>query len=148
MAAAVKPGIRISGIWSDDDVVEPRIQVSDGTSIFTNQVYVGHSALEDAVASLLAFKDQAHGGLFNLHFGEFGPEYANGAFHAGLHFPVPGRLFVSCHQESAYAEFANREVASRATLYVKSEPALLDRFIAELHALAAGNSEDAYLEAT
>ena len=40
-----------------------------------------------------------------------------------------------------------KEVASRATMYVKSEPALLDRFIVELRAVAAGTSEDAELEA-
>jgi hypothetical protein len=32
-------------------------------------------------------------------------------------------------------------------MYVKSEPALLDRFIAELRAVAAGRSEQAFLEA-
>jgi len=54
---------------------------------------------------------------------------------------------VSCEQESGFVEFAKREVASRATLYVKSEPVLLDRFVAELRAVAAGTSEEAYLEA-
>jgi len=88
-----------------------------------------------------------HGGLFDLRFGEFGPEYANGAFHARFHFPAPGPLFVTCEQESEFEEFAKKEVASKATMYVKSEPALLDRFIDELRAVAAGRSEQAYLEA-
>mgnify|MGYP000850303192 FL=1 len=103
-------------------------------------------ALEDAVSFLQVFKDDVHGGLFDLRFGEFGPEYGNGAFHARFHFAVPGRLFVSCEQESNFEEFANKEVASRATMYIKSEPALLDRFIAELRAVAAGVSKEAYLE--
>jgi hypothetical protein len=143
----MKPGIHISKVWSDDDVVELRVSVSDGASVFANQAYVGHAALEDTVSSLNVFKDQVHGGLFDLRFGEFGPEYANGAFHARFHFPAPGRLFVSCEQESGFVEFAKKKVASRATLYVKSEPALLDRFVAELRAVAAGTGEEAHLEA-
>jgi hypothetical protein len=145
----MKPGIQISRVWSDIDVVELRIRVSDGTSSFTNQVYVDHATLEDAVSSLHAFKDQVHGGLLDLRFGEFGPEYKNGAFHARLHFPIPGRgrLYLSCEQESEFGEFGKKTVASRAALHVKSEPTLLDRFIAEMRALAAGTSEEAYLEA-
>ena len=143
----MKSGIHISRVWSDDDVVELRILVSDGVSSFSNQAYVGHAALDDAVSSLHVFKDHVHGGLFDLRFGEFGPEYAGGAFHARFHFPVPGRLYVSCEQESEFTEFAKKEVASRATMYVMSDPALLDRFIAELRAVAAGSSEVAFLEA-
>lgn len=143
----MRSGIHISRVWSDDDVVELRILVADGTSSFSNKVYVGHAALEDAVSSLQDFKDHVHGGLLDLRFGEFGPEYASGAFHARFHFPVPGRLFVSCEQESEFLEFAKKDVASTATLYVKTEPALLDRFIGELRAVSAGTGEEAYLEA-
>lgn len=143
----MKPGIHIARLWSDDDVVELRILVSDGTSSFSNKVYVGHAALEGAVSCLHVFKDQVHGGLLDLRFGEFGPEYASGAFHARFHSPVPHRLFVSCEQEAGFVEFAKKVVASRATMFVRSEPALLDRFIAELRAVAAGTSEEAYLEA-
>jgi hypothetical protein len=143
----MKSGVHISRVWSDDDVVELRILVADGSSSFSNKVYVGHAALEKAVSSLDAFKDHVHGGLCDLLFGAFGAEYAGGAFHARFHFSVPGRLFVSCEQESEFVAFAKKEVASRATMYVKSEPALLDRFIAELRAVSVGTSEEAYLEA-
>ena len=143
----MKLGIHISRIWSDDDVVELRILVSDGASSFSNKAYVGHAALEATVSSLRVFKDHVHGGLFDLRFGEFGPEYASGAFHGRFHFPVPGRLFVSCEQESEFVAFAKKEVASRATMYLSSEPALLDRFITDLRAVSAGASEEAYLGA-
>jgi hypothetical protein len=43
-------------------------------------------------------------------------------------------------------EFANKVVASKATLYLKWEPVLLDRFIVEMVALAAGTSDEAELE--
>jgi hypothetical protein len=114
------PGILISRVWSDSDVVELRILVSDGASSFSNNAYVGYAALDDAVSSLHVFKDQVYGGLFDLRFGEFGPEYANGAFHARFHFAVPRRLFVSCEQESEFVQFAKKNVASRATMYVET----------------------------
>ncbi len=47
--------------------------MSDGRSSFSNQVYVGHAALEGAGSSLHVFKDNVHGGLFDLRFGDFGP---------------------------------------------------------------------------
>ena len=142
----MKPGIMITRLWFDVDVVELRIRVSDGTSSFSNDVYVAHDTLEDAVSSLQAFRNHLHGGLLDLQFGEFGPEFAKGAFHARFHFLLPGRLFVTCNQESGFEEFANKKVASKATLYVKSEPVLLDRFITQMEVLAAGMRAEAELE--
>jgi hypothetical protein len=142
----MKPGMHISKIWFDEAVIELRIAISDGTSFFSNQVYVGHRDFDDAVSSLNVFKDHIYGGLLDVRFGEFGPEYAHGAFHARFHFPNPGRLYVSCEQESEFKEFAGKNVASHASMYIRSEPALLDRFITELKAIAIGTSEEAYLE--
>jgi hypothetical protein len=144
----MKPEVRISRIWSDADVVELKVEVSDGVSRFSNQVYVGHTALSDAVSKLDTFKDHVHGGLLDLRFGEFGCEYANGAFQARFHFPSPGRLYVTCTQESEFRAFGKKTVASSATLFLNSEPALLDRFIGELRALASGATAEAQLEAT
>jgi hypothetical protein len=40
-----------------------------------------------------------------------------------------------------------KKVASKATLYLISEPVLLDNFIVELKALSAGSTDEAKLEA-
>lgn len=143
----MKLGISLSRVWSDEDVVELHICVADGVSSFTNNAYVGHAALTDAVGSLTVFKNQVHSGILDLCFGKFGPEFANGAFHARFHFAAPGKLFLSCKQESQFVAFGKKTVASNAALYLKSEPALLDRFLIELHAVANGTGNDAYLEA-
>jgi len=144
---SMKPGIQLSKVWFDDDMVELRVDVSDGTSVFSNRVYVGYSALTEATARLDAFKGHIHGGLLDLQFGEFGPEYANGAFRARFHFPSPGRLYISCRQQSAFEEFSVMKVASEAALYLKTEPAPFDNFISELKGLDAKRREEAYLEA-
>lgn len=143
----MKPGVLITKLWEDDDLVELKIRVMDESSSFANKSYVGHADLKNAAASLYAFKDRTHRGLCDLRFGEFGPEYAKGAFHARFHFPIPGRLVVSCEQESEFMEFAKKVVASRATMFLRSEPGLLDRFIAELSAVSAGTRKEAFLEA-
>lgn len=140
-------GIRIERVWFDDDLVELQIDVSDGESSFSNRVYVAHSHLAETVARLDAFRQQVHGGLADVRFGEFGPEYANGAFHARFHFPEPSKLYITSRQESEHAEFGNKTVASCATLYLQSEPALLDRFVGELRSLASSARDDAVLEA-
>jgi hypothetical protein len=128
-------------------MVELTIEVADGMSRFANRVYVGYQDLADAIASLDAFRTQVYGGLLDVRFGEFGCEYANGAFHARFHFPKPGRLFISCRQESDFREFGKKTVASSATMYLCSEPALLDRFIEELRRIPADAESEAYLEA-
>jgi len=143
----MKPGIQLTKVWFDQDTVELKVDVSDGTSFFSNRVYVGYSALAEAVAQLDAFKSHIHGGLLDIRFGEFGPEYANGAFHARFHFAKPGRLYISCRQQSEFGEFSVTKVASEATLYLKTEPALLDNFISELKGLDAKWREEAHLEA-
>jgi hypothetical protein len=143
----LKNGIRFTKVWSDEDLVELRIEVSDGTSLFSNLVYVGHSDLADTVSNLEVFKRHMHGGLLDIRFGGFGPEYAHGAFHARFHYPKPGKLYVTSQQESDFSEFSLKTVASCATLYIKSEPALLERFVDELKALGAGSGEHAFLEA-
>jgi hypothetical protein len=128
-------------------MVELQIDVSDGTSSFSNRVYVGHCDLAETATQLDAFREHVYGGLVDVRFGEFGPEYANGAFHARFHFLKPGKLYITSQQESDYSEFGKKSVASCATLYLQSEPALLDRFVGELKSLSARARDDASLEA-
>jgi len=143
----VRPGIQINIFVIDGDVRELRIRVSDRASLFTNYVYVGQSTLVDAIASLVAFQKCVHHGSVDIQFGSFGPSYAGGAFCARFHTTAHGRLFVACEQESQLAPFGIATVASHATMYIMSELALLDRFIDELRAVAAGIRDDAFLEA-
>ena len=79
--------------------------------------------------------------------GGFGPEYANGAFDARLHFQNRGKILVTIKSQSDYKEFGIKNVASEATLSLISEPALLDNFIDELINLQATVTDEATLEA-
>jgi len=141
------PGIKLSKIWADDDMLELRVQICDGRSIFVNQIYVGHRHLAETVLGLDRFKDQVHGGLFNLRFGEFGPEYASGALDIRMHFRKQGKVLLRVLAESEFSNFDGREIASDATLYLLSEPALLDNFVAAIRMLSNGRKEEAELEA-
>ncbi|MDO9114143.1 MAG: hypothetical protein Q7U63_10145 [Polaromonas sp.] len=142
----MKPGISFTKIWFDDDMVELRIQVSNGRSTFVNEVYVGHQQLTELVADLSRFKAHVHGGIYDIAFGSFGPEYAHGAFHARLHFQDRGILFVTVKSQTDFQDFGKKNVASEATLYLKTEPALLDNFIAEVKEMSDGKRENAALE--
>jgi hypothetical protein len=140
-------GINMKKVWFDDDMIELKIDVSDGTSLFSTKVYVGYGTLANVVAALSTFRDHVHGGVYDILFGEFGPEYANGAFSARLHFARPGKLNVTCKMESDFAEFSVNKVATQATLYLRTEPVLLDNFISEMTSLNAKRRDDATLEA-
>ena len=139
--------MRLTKVWFDNDMVELQVDVSDGASLFSNRIYVGHSTFAQIINDLEEFKDKIYGGLLDIRLGEFGPEYANGALHARLHFPNPGKLFITSKQQSAFEDFSVGKVASEATLYLKSEPALLDNFIGEMKGLKASLRDEAYLEA-
>lgn len=142
------PSIVIEKVWSDDDLVEFRITTTDGCSLFCVNVYSGHEHLRSLVADLDRFKVQLSGGIFDIEFGKFGPEYAKGAFQARLHFRSNGRgrLFTTVRAESEWRPFSMTNVASRATLHLTSEPALLDRFIGELRRVSSGTEMTATLE--
>ena len=142
----MKPGIYLSRVWFDNDVVELRIECSDGTSLFVNEVYAAHD-LNGVIEELSMFKNHVHGGIYDLALGAFGPEYAGGAFHARWHFQSPGQIFITVRGQSDFEEFGIKTVASEATLYLRTEPALLDNFIAELEEFKSGNRDDAHLEA-
>lgn len=141
----MQKGISISQTWSDDDIVQLHIAVTDQASSFSHAVYVGHGQLEELVKQLRIFRDHIHGGRQDIRLGEFGPEHASGAFHARLHFRSPGKLYVSTHQQSEFTQFSLGDVASEAKLYLVSEPVLLDNFIAELGGLANGACKQANL---
>ena len=46
----MRPGIHMTKVWFDDDMVELKIDVSDGTSLFSNLVYVGYPDLTKAIS--------------------------------------------------------------------------------------------------
>jgi hypothetical protein len=144
---ATDRGIWIARIWSDEDMVELTVEVSDGTSRFATRMYVGYQRLTDTIMNLDAFKIRVYGGLLDVRFGEFGPEYGGGAFHARLHFAMPRGFLITCHLESDFEDFGKQRVASRATLYLRSEHALLDRFIEELRRIPDDTRGEAWLEA-
>lgn len=144
----MKSEITVEKVWFDDDLIELKISVCNGKSLFTNKVYVGSHQISELVNALKIFKSHYYGGLEDILLGQFGREYANGAFSARLHFPKPGPLYIATRQQSEYFQFKGQEEASEAKMYLKTEPALLDNFIQELKALSNGISDVATLVCT
>ncbi len=144
----MKPSITFKKIWQDNDMVELTISISDGISLFSCDVYVGHQNLKDIIEELQEFKDHIYGGLHDICFGKFGPEYASGAFHARFEFHRSGngKLSITTKAESEWNEFTHTKVASKATLYLRTEPVLFDNWLIELVALEAGSVEYSELE--
>ena len=141
----MKPGIHFRKLCFDNDIVRLRIESCDGKSLFLNDVYADVE-LNDVVEGLSTFKHHVHGGVYDLVLGSFGPEFALGAFHARLHYQPRGQILLTVKGQSEFEEFGIKTVASEATLYLRTEPALLDNFIIELNALKAGKRDDAHLE--
>ena len=132
--------------WSDNDVAQLAFEVCDGVSVFNNEAYVALDWGATAAAALRTFGRQIHGGLFNLEAGQGGPEYASGSFRARFHYYKPNQLLISTRQQSNFFTFKSTEVASEATMFLRTEPSLLDRFIAALPTLDTSDAGQAVLE--
>jgi hypothetical protein len=141
----MKPSLEIRKIWEDDDMIEVVFTVADGQSAFSTKLYVGRGTLIETVEDLDRFRPKVHGGIYDLEWGGFGPEFASGAVRIRFHFYHNARLCISGLIESEYTEFGLKTIASRGELYFYSEPALLDNFIEELRALSLSSSDAALL---
>jgi len=141
------PRIAITKIWSDDDMVEFCIHVCDGTFLFSNQVYVAHQRLNDVAHELEQFKAKLSGGIYDLQFGSFGPEYASGALDARLRVNDRGRILIKVRGQSDFIDFDDDRVASEATLYLVALPSQLDDFVRAFRAIGTGHTDRAELTA-
>ncbi|MDQ1815987.1 hypothetical protein RBA41_22065 [Massilia sp. CCM 9210] len=133
--------------WSDDDMSQLTISSCDGASRFSHEVYVGHEQLRNAVRGLDAFKDDVYGGMYDLRFGTFGPDFAAGAFHARFQFDQHADLLITVHAQSRFVEFPINQVASEITLYLTALPSQLDDFVRALRAVSDGHADSATLDA-
>ena len=128
----MQPYIKMSSLWHDDDMWELRLQVHDGQNSFTTDIYIGHQDKEAWILQLKRFSTQVHGGLLNLQFGMFGPEYGGGAMQLRFHFLAHKKIHLSVHGQSVFFEFGKNNVARESKLYLLVEPAQLDQFIRAL----------------
>ena len=140
------PRITITRTWSDNDVAQLTFEVCDGVSVFTNVAYASLDWGAVAAAALRTLGKQIHGGLFDLEAGKEGLEYASGSFRSRFHHYKPNQLLVSTIQQGDFFRFQGSQVAPTATMFLRTEPALLDRFVAALPALDASDGARAVLE--
>ncbi len=126
-------------------MVKLKVGVSDGASVFVIESYVGYLQFVSVLSELSAFRKQISGGICDIRFGAFGPEYGGGAFEMRLHFAERSRLYITCRLQGDYGEFSVSKVASQAVLYLRSQPVLLDNFIDELKELSENRRLDATL---
>jgi hypothetical protein len=140
------PRIAITRTWSDNDIAALAFEVCDGTSVFTNEAYVSLDWGTEMASSLHAFGHQIYGGLLDLLAGQEGVEYAGGYIRARFHWYKPGELLISTLQQGDHFPFKGGKSATEARLFLKTEPALLDRFVAALPSLDARVGGQATLE--
>ena len=140
------PHIAITRTWSDNDVAKLAFEVCDGTSVFANEAYVPLDWGAVTASALDAFGQQIHGGLFDIQAGAEGFEYAGGYIRARFHWYRPHQLLISTWQQEDHFPYKDGKVAAEAKLFLKTEPALLDRFVAALPSLDAKGGGQATLE--
>lgn len=138
-------GIYFTKIWSDDDLLELRIEINEGRFRFQTEVYTGHEQLGQFVLALEAFKGETPGSQYEFQFGEFDPQYAAGACHFLLKFNTRGMLIITAHLQSQFFDCDGKEVANESKLHLRSYPAQLDDFVRGLAAIHNQHSDSAVL---
>jgi hypothetical protein len=81
-----------------------------------------------------------------LEAGKEGVEYGSGSFLARFHYYKPNELLISTIQQADFFRFKDSQVAPTATMFLRTEPSLLDQFIAALPALDASDGGQAILQ--
>ena len=130
---------------SDPDYLYMHVAASDENASISTYIYVGHSTLKGIAADLHRFKDEVHGGVYDLNFGIFGPKYASGALHARLAFQTMGLINVTIRLQSEFVLFGDINVASEARLYTTTWVSALDDFVRAVQAMSDGFCDEAQL---
>jgi hypothetical protein len=142
----MQPRIAISRKGLDDGILQLEFLVCDGVSTFVSESYSSGNWGVTAAAALRVFATQIYGGIYTLEAGAGGREYAGGAFRARFHYFKPTQLLISTRQQGDYFDFKRSEVAAQVAMFLRTEPALLDRFIGALPALDSEVAAQAVLE--
>lgn len=98
-----------------------------------------HEVLTTVISDLNVCRTQIHEGVFDVCLRGFGSEYAGGAFYARFHFQQLEKLYITCKQQSKFADFPLRLVADEVTIHLQPEPVLLDNLKAHM-----GNCAEAW----
>ena len=118
----------------------------DGISRFSIEAYVSRRWGKESADQLRQFGRQVHGGIFDLNAGQDGAEFAGGSFRARFHWHRPDQLLISTHQQGDYFPFKGGKTATEAKMFLRTEPALLDRFVTDLPSLDGADGGPITLE--
>jgi hypothetical protein len=124
---------------------EVRVSIEGPDAGFAINAYVGRIDFRDALENLRRFGKQIYGGLCEVRFGEFGPEYANGAVHLRFHW-IDGQIYITCRLQADFDKFGRKEVADEALVHLRTEPAHFDRFLVSLAPFVDRQTHDVSLE--
>jgi hypothetical protein len=142
----MQPAITIARTWSDVDMCELMFTVCDGRSAFTCNTYAALGWGAKVAHELESFGGQIYGGIYDLKAGTVGPEFALGAFQARFHFYRPTLLLITTYQQGDFFPYKAGQFADEARLALRTEPALLDRFVRTLKKIDEKDGTEAVLE--
>lgn len=132
----MNPGLKVSYLWHDNDVVEVRITAENAGFRGSADVYVGTDGLLEA-ATILAGFPQDSLDKREVVFGAAGKGFAGGFVH--LEFYCKDMAGHAEFRATIEGDYGERELAESATVYVDFDPAVLDEFLAELQRLEKGH---------
>jgi hypothetical protein len=129
MKPGLNPGLKVTYLYHDGDIIEVRIVAQNASFRGSADVYVGTDGLLEAAAVLEGFpKDRSD--TREVAFGAAGPEFAGGS--ARLKFYCKDGAGHTAFLAEIEGDYGDQKRAQYATVDVDFEPASLDRFLIEL----------------
>lgn len=135
-------GLTITKTFSDDALLDLRLEAANTTCTFKTNVFCGWDHLDNLIKALKSFATEINNNQYDFKLGDFGKFSAGGACAANIkHFGLSGLITITISLESSWEPAGSELRASAATIYFKVDPSSLDSFVNELTALKLNNRE-------
>jgi hypothetical protein len=136
-------GIQFEVIWSDQDVIEYRVQCSNGSFSGNVTLYSGHDDLRNAAEVLAGFPSNSKDSR-TIELGTFDPRTAGGGIQTGFYcVDSVGHAIVSVKLRADGCSGMGE--AQSVCLRIPVEAAAVDSFVSQARSVASTAGAKAYL---
>lgn len=140
-------GIEIKRQSRDDGFDSYRALLSDDQCSFNVSMYIAHSSIAALKKQLSDFDVLQCDHDVEFQLGNFDVNVAGGGIRVKISPREKGRIFLKIFAQSEWFEFNGESVKKVSSMYLVTEPVLIDHFISSLNSLHRYETDISILEA-
>lgn len=123
------------------------VSISDRTSFFNVFMYIHISSIAKLRKALCDLEIPAHGRNFEFQLGNFEPNVGGGGLRIKMLPQKSGKVLLQISAQSEWFEFYGELVKKNCSMFLVTEPVLIDNFIVSLESLCKYENDFSALEA-